>query len=104
MLRGLLCLEGWGCCPCWCGGVWDAGTETPWHGDSAWVELTCGQCSNEGGEVGPAHREVAGKDLTEAIFELGLDESNYRIRHVLMYCRLCLEEVVDLGCCFNESR
>ena len=95
---------GRGCSPVCRDGGWQAVSETPGHCDCARVEVYCGEGSDEGGKVGPAHREVAGKDLTEAIFELGLDESNDRIRHVLMYCRLCLEEVVDLGCCFNESR
>ena len=52
--------------------------------------------------MGPAHREVAGKDLAEALIELGLDELNESSWDVLLYCRLCSEAGVDHVCCFEE--
>ena len=84
----------WGCLGCWDG--------KPGHGDSAQVEVTCGQFSNEGGELGTAHWEVAGEDLAEALVEIGLDESNESSQHVLLYFRLCLEAVVDPVHCYQE--
>ena len=53
--------------------------------------MTCGDCSNKRGKVGPAHREVDGEDLAEDLVELGLNESNESVRHVLLNRRLCSE-------------
>ena len=37
-----------------------------------------------GGQVWPAHREVASENLSEALIELGLNESDESGRHVLL--------------------
>ena len=54
------------------------------HGDLVGAEVSCRQGSDEGGQVWPAHREVAGENLSEALVELGLDNSNKGGRHVLL--------------------
>ena len=81
-----------------------AGAETSRHGDRTWMEMACGEFSNEEGEVGLAQREVAGKDLAEALVEIGLNELNKSVRNVLLHCRLCAEAGVDFVCCFDERR
>ena len=53
--------------------------------------MPCGEGADEGVKVGPAHREVAGEGLAEALVELSLNESNESGRHVLLHCQLCLE-------------
>ena len=50
--------------------------EPPQHSDSFRVEVPGLQGPDEGSKVGPAHREVAGEDLVEALVELSLNESN----------------------------
>ena len=85
------------------GGGYD-GAETSRNGDRAWVKMACGEYLNEGGEVGPLHREVAGKDMAEALVELGLNNSNERGRHVLLHRRLYLGAGVDFVCGFKERR
>ena len=42
------------------------------------------QGSDEGGQVWLAHQEVAGENLSEALVELGLNESDEGGRHVLL--------------------
>ena len=59
-------------------------SESPWHGDRAGAEVSRRQGSNDGGQVWPAHREVAGENLSEALIELSLDESNKGVRNVLL--------------------
>ena len=59
-------------------------SEPPWHGDCVGAEYSCCQGSDEGGQVWPAHREVAGENLSEALIELILDDSNEGGRHVLL--------------------
>ena len=66
-------------------GGWKAEAETPRHGDCARVEISCGERSDEGIKVGPAHREMAGEDLAEAIVELSLNELNEGGRHILLH-------------------
>ena len=61
------------------------------HGDCAQVEVNCGKGADEGSRVGPAHQEVAGEDLAEALVELSLNESNESGRHVLLHRPLCSE-------------
>ena len=75
--------------------------EAPRHGDCAWVEVSCGQSSDEGNKVGPAHRAVAGEDLAEALVKISLNESNEFDRNVLLYGCLCLEAVVYFFCRFK---
>ena len=50
-----------------------------------------GECSDEGSKVGPEHREVAGKDMEEALAELILNEFDEGGRHVLLQLCLCLK-------------
>ena len=77
-------------------------SETPGHGDCARVGVSCGKGSDEGGKVGPAHCEVAGEDLVEALIKLGLNESGKGGWHVLVY--LCLRSKVGVYflCCCQE--
>ena len=42
-------------------GCWQAVPENLRHGDCAWVKVSYGKSVDEGGKVGPAHREVAGE-------------------------------------------
>ena len=65
--------------------------EPPWHSDSVWVEVSGCQGSDEGSKVGPAHREVAGEDLAEALVELSLNDPNKGCRNVLLERCLCSE-------------
>ena len=58
-----------------CDSGWQAVPENPWHGDCDRVELSCGESADEGGKVGPTHREVAGAYLTEALVKPSLNES-----------------------------
>ena len=82
---------GWGCAPVCRDGGWQAVSETSWHGDCAQVKVSCGESADEGVEVGPAHREVAGEGLAEALVKLSLNELNARGRNVLLHHLLCLE-------------
>ena len=59
--------------------------DNPGHGECARVEVSCGEGSDEGGKVGPAHREVADEDLAEALVKLSLNELDEGGRHVLLY-------------------
>ena len=59
--------------------------ETPWHSHCARMEVSCGKSSDEGSKVGPAHREVAGEDLAEALVKLSLNESDEGGWNVLLY-------------------
>ena len=68
------------------------------------MEMAFGECSNKGGEVGPAHREMDGKYLAEDLIELGLNESNESGQHVLLHRRLLLEAGIDFLCGFDEHR
>ena len=52
----------------------NTGAEPPRHGDCARVEVTRCQGPNQGGEVYPAHWEVACKYLSEALVKLGMNE------------------------------
>ena len=65
--------------------------KTSRHGDFAWVKVSCGESADEGGKVGPAHREVAGEGLVEALVKLSLNKLNEGGRHVLLYHCLCSE-------------
>ena len=76
--------------------------EAPRHGDCAWVEVSCGQSSDEGNKVGPAHREVAGEDLAEALVKLSLNYSNKGGWNVLLYLCLYSETGVSPPCRFQE--
>ena len=58
--------------------------EPPWHGDRIGAEVSRCQGSDEGGQVRPAHREVAGENISEALVEISLGESNEGGRHVLL--------------------
>ena len=52
------------------------------------MEGPCGESADEGVNVGPAHREVAGEGLEEAIVELSLNELNESGRHVFLHRHL----------------
>ena len=65
--------------------------ETSRNGDCARVKVSCGESADEGGKVGPAHREVAGEGLAEALIGLSLIELNEGGQHFLLHHRLCLE-------------
>ena len=58
--------------------------EPPGHGDRVGAEVSGCQGSDEGGQVWPAHREVAGENFPEALVELVLNESDEGGRHVLL--------------------
>ena len=58
--------------------------EPPQNGDSVQVEVSGRQVPDEGSNLGPSHREVAGEDLVEALVELSLNESKEGCRHVLL--------------------
>ena len=73
--------------------------EPPRHSESFRVEVPGRQGPDEGSKVGPAHREVAGEDLVEALVELSLNESNEGCQHVLLDRCLCLEAGVHFVCC-----
>ena len=64
--------------------------------------MACGECFNEGGKLGPAHRDVDVEDLVEALVELSLKESNKGGRHVLLHRRLCSDAGVYFLCGFKE--
>ena len=68
-----------------CDGGWQAVPESSRHGNCARVKVSCGESADEGGKVGPAHREVAGEVLAEALVKLSLNNSNEGGRHVLLY-------------------
>ena len=53
------------------------------HGDCARVEVPCGEGADDGVKVGLEHQEVAGEGLTEALFEIILNESNESGRHLV---------------------
>ena len=76
--------------------------ETSWNGDCAQVEMSCGKRLNEGGRVGPAHREVAGEDLAGALVELSFNESNKGGWHVLLHHCQCSKAGVYLLCGFKD--
>ena len=50
--------------------------------------MPCGEGEDEVGKVGPLHQEVDGEGLVEALIEIGLNESNESVRHILLYRRL----------------
>ena len=58
--------------------------EPPRHGNSVQVEVSGRQVSDEESKVGPAHREVSGEDLAEALVKLSLNESNEGFQNVLL--------------------
>ena len=70
--------------------------EPPRNSDIVRVEVSSRQGPDEGSKVGPAHWEVAGEDLEEALVELNLNESNEGCRYVLLDRCLCLEAGVHL--------
>ena len=74
-----------GCCSVWSELCRHICLETPGHGDRVGAEVSCCQGSNEGGQVLPAHREVAGENIPEALVDLGLNESDEGGRHVLLF-------------------
>ena len=76
------------CVPVWGDGGWYALLEPSGHGDCARAEVTCGEGADEGGKLGPAHQEVAGEGLAEALVELSLNELNESGWHVLLHRRL----------------
>ena len=47
--------------------------ENPRNGECARVEMSCGERSDEGSKVGPAHRKVAGEGLVEDLIKLSLN-------------------------------
>ena len=82
---------GLGCAPVCRDGGWNDVSETSRHGDCARVKVSCGESADEGGKVGPAHREVDGEGLAEALVKSSLNELNESGWHVLLHCRLCSE-------------
>ena len=52
--------------------------------------------------MGPAHWEVAGEDLVEALDELSLNELNKGIHHVLLHRCLCSKTIVYFFCRCQE--
>ena len=84
-LVGKACLTVWHDCG------WYSLSEPFVHGDCARVEVPCGEVADDGVKVGLEHQEVAGEGLTEALFEIILNESNESGRHVLLYRHLCSE-------------
>ena len=54
------------------------------HGKRVGAEVSRFQGTDDGGQVWPAHREVAGENLSEALVELGLNEYDEGGRHVLL--------------------
>ena len=85
----------------WCDGGWLVVPEPPRHSDSVRVGVSGRQGPDEGNKVGPAHREVAGEDLAEALVELSLNNSNEGCQHVLLDRCLCSEAGVRFVCCFQ---
>ena len=79
-----------------CDGGCQAVSETSRNGDCARVKVSCGESADEGGKVGPAHREVAGEGLAEALVKLSFNYSNESGRHVLLHRHRCLETLVHL--------
>ena len=77
-------------------------SEPPWHGDRVGAEVSCRQGSDEGGQVWPAHREVAGEDLSEALVELSLNQLNKVFWNILLDRFLCSEAGVYFVHCFQE--
>ena len=75
----------------WSERCWHVVSEPPGHGDRVGVEVSCCQGSDEGGRVWPAHQELAGENLSEALSELGLNESDEGGWHVLLGPCLVLE-------------
>ena len=63
-------------------------SEPPGHGDRVGAEVSHRQGSDEKGQVWPAYQEVAGENLSGALVELGLNESDKGDRHVLLGCCL----------------
>ena len=72
------------CCSVWSDRCRNIESETSGHGDRFGAEVSRRQGSDEGGQMLPAHQEVAGENLSEALVELGLDESDKGGRHVLL--------------------
>ena len=66
------------------------------------MEVSCRQGPDDGSKLGPAHQKVTGEDLTEAVVELSLNESNEGCWHVLFDRCLCLEAGVHFVCSFQE--
>ena len=77
----------------WCGmmAVGRLCWNPPRHRDSVRMEVSGRQGPDEGSKVGPAHREVAIEDLSEALVEISLNESDEGCRHVLLNLCLCSE-------------
>ena len=76
--------------------------EPPRNSDSVWVEVSGHQGPDEGSKVGPAHREVAGEDLAEALVELSLNDPNKGCRNFLLDLCLCSETGVHFVCRLQE--
>ena len=68
----------------WRDSGWCVVPEPPRHGDSVCVKVSGRQGSDEGSKVGPAHQDVAGEDLVEALVKLRLNESNKGFGNVLL--------------------
>ena len=85
------CSVRWGCCSVWSERCRNVVSEPPGHGDRVGAGVSRRQGSDEGGRVWPAHWEVAGENLSEALVELGLNESDDGGRHVLLGPCLGLE-------------
>ena len=66
-------------------------SEPPWYSDRVGAEVSRCQGYDEGGQVWPAHQEVAGENLSEALVEISMDESNKGGRKVLLGRCLGLE-------------
>ena len=74
----------WGCRSVWSERCWHIELESTGNCDRVRAEVSCRQGSDEGGQVWPTHQEVDGENLSEALIELGLNESNKGGRHVLL--------------------
>ena len=74
----------WDCVSVWCDGGRQVVPEPPRQSDSVQMEVSGSQGPDEGSKVGPAHREVAGEDLPEALIELSLNESSKGCRYILL--------------------
>ena len=68
----------------WSERYWNVESEPSEHGDHVGAEVSRRQGYDEGGQVWLAHQEVAGENLSEALVELGLNESDEGGRHVLL--------------------
>ena len=82
------CSLGWGCSSVWSECCRHIVLEPPSHVNRVGAEVSRRQGSDEGGQVRPAHQEVAGEYLLGVLVELGLNESDKDGWHVLLGCCL----------------